>query len=126
MVKIASVLLKPLQSLLGTLQKERHFKDNQMDEALLAINNALVESKKYIEIFKRKDNVDREKEYELARLWSEASVKARHASKELAKRLNDKSKYWSETIKWSREEVISKKIDFYSIEKQIRKLLKNS
>ena len=84
-----------------------------------------MESKKYIELFERKNNIDREKEYELARLWSEASVKARHASKELAKRLYHKSKYWRGTIKWSREEIISKKIDFDSIEKQIRKLLKN-
>jgi hypothetical protein len=51
-------------------------------------------------------------------------VKARHASEELAIQLEDKSKYWSDNIEWSREEILGKKIDFPSIEKQIDELLR--
>lgn len=60
----------------------------------------------------------------MAQLWSDASVKARHASEELAIQLEDKSKYWSDNIEWSREEILGKKIDFPSIEKQIDELLR--
>lgn len=60
----------------------------------------------------------------MAQLWSDASVKARHASEELAIQLEDKSKYWSDNIEWSREEIIDKKNDFPSIEKQIDELLR--
>ncbi|WP_369160805.1 hypothetical protein [Candidatus Thiodiazotropha sp. LNASS1] len=121
---IASVFLAPLQGLLSTFQSERHYKDNKKDEALHAIHAALLETKKYIEL---SDGVeDREKEYQLAQLWAEASVKSRYASEELMMRLQDKSKYWSDTIEWSRDEILAKKIDFESIENQINELLGNS
>ncbi len=121
---IASVFLAPLQGLLNTLQTERHYQDDKKDEALLAIQKALLETKKYIEI--SGGDEDRIKEYELAELWSSASIKSRHASEELAARLNDKSRYWSDNIVWSREEVLEKEIDFPSIEKQLNNLLKKN
>lgn len=43
---IASVFLAPLQGLLTTFQTERHYKNAKIDEALLAIKKALLESKK--------------------------------------------------------------------------------
>jgi len=121
---IASVFLGPLQGLLSTFQSERHYKDDKKDEALNAIHKALLETKKYIELSNGVE--DREKEYELAQLWAGASVKSRHANQELMERLRDKSKYWADTIEWSREEVLEKKIDFESIEKQINELLNGS
>ncbi len=121
---VASVFLAPLQKLLNTLQSERHYKDKKKDEALIAIKNALLETKKYIEL--SQGNEDRKSEYRLAQLWGEASVKARHASKRLAMRLHDKSKYWSDTIEWSREEVLEKQFDFDSIEQSISQLLTGS
>jgi len=121
---IASVFLGPLQGLLSTFQSERHYKDDKKDEALNAIHKALLETKKYIELSNGVE--DREKEYKLAQLWADASVKSRHANQELMERLRDKSKYWADTIEWSREEVLEKKIDFESIEKQINELLNGS
>ena len=41
-------------------------------------------------------------------------------------RLNDKSLYWSDKFQWSGEEILAKRIDFESIEKTIRELLKDS
>lgn len=121
MNKIASIFLVPLQGLLNTLQSERHYKDHNKDEALKSIHTALLETKKFIELSEGQSN--REKEYELAQLWADASVKSRLVSKELCNRLDDKSKYWSDTIEWSREEILEKKIDFDSIELQINTLL---
>ena len=55
------------------------------------------------------------KEYELSQLWADAAIKARHASKDLAVRLNDKSAYWSEKLKWSREEVLARLLGVVSV-----------
>lgn len=121
---IASLFLTPLQGLLNTFQTERHYQDRKKDEALRAIQEALLETKKYIELSAGNEN--REREFDLAKLWADAAVKARHASEELAIRLNDKSKYWSQDFCWSEEEVLDKGIDFPTIEKQLDELLKDS
>jgi hypothetical protein len=46
-----SVLFGPLQNLLDTFQSERHYTDERRDAALLSINKALIETKRYIETF---------------------------------------------------------------------------
>ncbi len=43
------LLFGPLQDLLGKFQSERHYTDEKRDSALLAINKALIETKRYIE-----------------------------------------------------------------------------
>jgi hypothetical protein len=116
-----SVLLSPLQSLLNTFQSERHYRDDRKDAALLAINKALIETKRYMETC---GSIDREREYNLAQLWAEAAAKARYSSAALAERFQNKSLYWTEELKWSREEVLSKQIDFDSIQEQVVQLLK--
>ncbi len=119
-----SVLFGPLQNLLGTFQSERHYTDEKKDAALLAINKALVETKRYIEKSEGTNSSDRNQEYELAQLWAEAATKARYASTQLAESLQNKALYWSEEFKWSREEVLSKQIDIDSIQEQVMDLLK--
>lgn len=119
-----SVLLAPLQGLLTYFQRDRHVRDEKRDAALLAIKTALIESRKYVELSSGESGRDREKEYVLAQLWADAAVKARHASQDLAERLNDKSAYWSENLKWSREEVLARRIDFASVEVAVNELLR--
>ena len=126
MTDLASVFLAPLQGLLSTFQSERHYQDDKKDEALLAIQSALVKTKQYTENADFEKCFDRNKEFEIAELWANASVKARHASSELASRLNDKSKYWQSKIEWSREEVLGKQIDFESLEKTVTEMLTSS
>jgi hypothetical protein len=120
-----SVLFGPLRSLLGAFQSERHYKDEKKDAALLAINQALIETKRYIEKSDSKNLFDRDEEYKLAHLWAEAATKARYASSQLAERLQNKALYWSEELKWSSEEVLSKQIDIDSIQEQVLDLLKH-
>lgn len=122
----ASIFLAPLQKLLETFQRERHYKDERKDAALHSINRALIETKRYIEESEEVETVDRRQEYQLAQLWSEASVKARHASEDLAVRLQDKSAYWSDQVKWSREEVLTKRIDLDTIQQEVLDLLGGS
>jgi hypothetical protein len=119
-----SVLFSPLQNLLSTFQAERHYTDDKKDAALQAINKALIETKRYIEKSGGANCSDRNQEYDLAQLWADAATKARYASGQLAERLNGKSLYWSEELKWSREEVLSKQIDLDSIQEQVLDLLK--
>ena len=116
-----TVFLAPLQKLLDSFQKERHYQDDKREEALKAIQKALIETKKHIELSPE----NRENEFNLAHLWADASSKIRYANADLADRLNDKSKYWQDDFAWSNEVVMEKQIDFNSIEKQIESLLKN-
>jgi hypothetical protein len=119
-----SVLLAPLQGLLTYFQKDRHVRDDKKDAALLAIKKALIESRKYVELSDGESCFDREKEYDLSQLWADAAVKARYVGRDLALRLNDKSAYWSEEFKWSREEVLARRIDFASVEAAVNELLR--
>ena len=112
-------MFKELTKILELWQKTKHEKNKQIDDALRTIQKALNETKQYIE-FSDSSRVD---EYKLSELWTEASIKIRHASAELAEILNNKALYWQDSVEWSREEVLDKKIDFGSIEKQINNLL---
>lgn len=118
-----TAFLSGLQSLLAWFQKQRGIKDEKKDLALHAINKALLATKKYQEEKGTENTPDRAREFELAELWADAATKARYASSELAARLNDKSHYWSEPLKWSREEVLLKRIDLDSVLHEVRLLL---
>ncbi|PCJ20270.1 MAG: hypothetical protein COA96_15885 [SAR86 cluster bacterium] len=50
MAGIAEIFLSPLQGLLNTLQSERHYKDKNFDEALLAIKVALLQTKNILSL----------------------------------------------------------------------------
>ena len=81
-----------------TIQDE----DEKKDQALAAINKALLETKRYLERHESKKAAARKVEFHLAELWADAAAKARYASNEIAIRLNNKSLYWSDNLKWSR------------------------
>lgn len=119
----ASLLLGPLQNLLSWFQKERHYKDDKKDAALEAINTALIATRQYIEESQGQKCIDRTREFQLSGLWADAAIKSRHASVELAIRLNDKSAYWSDSLEWSSDEVNTKQIDLESIQQEVRALL---
>lgn len=119
-----SVLLGPLQELLSWFQKERHVKDEKKDVALHAINKAIIATKKYMEQSSGNKCFDRGEEFILSELWADAATKSRHASVDLAVRLNDKSAYWSDKLTWSREEVLVKRIDLESIHNEVSNLLR--
>ncbi|MDB4077459.1 hypothetical protein N9537_06405 [Porticoccaceae bacterium] len=124
MAGIAEVFLGPLQGLLNTLQSERHYKDKNTDEALLAIKAALLQTKKRIEL--GGPERDRSKEYELAELWSEASIKVRRANIPFAQALSEKSRYWEDQEIWEEDQAIAKGIRFSQLEVQLQELLASS
>lgn len=121
---IAQIFLGPLQSLLNSLQTERHYRDKNSDEALLAIRSALLQTKKHIEL--NGPVRDRSKEYELAELWNHASIKARRANIPFASALTEKSRYWEDRELWEEDQVVAKGIKFSQIEEQLENLLSDS
>ena len=120
-----TLLLGPLQNLLGWFQKNRLHKDAQKDAALESINRALFASMRYAEEQRNSNIEDRSREFELAELWANAAAKVRHASQDLSSRLQDKSIYWTKQMKWSHEEVVRRRIDFEAIQSEIAQLLDN-
>ena len=122
----ATVLLGPLQSVLSWFQTNRKYRNEQHDIALEAINKALFASMKYVEEQRQSNSSDRNREFELAELWATAAAKVRYASDELAMRLQDKSVFWSSELKWSREEVLLKRIDFDAVQHEVKQLLKGA
>lgn len=122
----ASVLLGPLQNLLGYFQRERQYKSDKKDAALSAINNALTETLKYLERGGAEKCLDRMEELRLSNLWKDAAIKARHVSEEMAMRLNDKSLYWADSLEWSREEVVRRRIDIQSVQSGFSALLRDA
>ena len=124
MAGIAELFLFPLQGLLNTLQSERHYRDRNTDNALVAIKAALLQTKKHVEL--GGPERDRSKEYELAQLWSEASIKARRASIPFAEALSEKSRYWKDQEIWEEDQAIAKGIKFSQIESQLDELLTDS
>jgi hypothetical protein len=124
MTGIADIFLSPLQGFLSTLQNERHYKDKNIDDALIAIQRALIETQRHVEL--SGPERDRDKEYDLALLWREASIKARRAKIPFAKALSDKSDYWQDQEIWKEDQIVAKGIKFDQINAQINELLSRS
>lgn len=122
----ASVLLDPLRGLLQWFQRNRIHKSERKDAALEAIYKALFASLRYVDEQRESNQPDRQREFELAELWADAAVKVGHASQQLSLRLHDKSIYWASSIKWSREEVLLKRIDFEAVQHELKALLEGA
>lgn len=121
-----SFLLPPLAKLLAYLQRERHFSSKQSEEkaaqkkeALEAILDALLETRKYQEL--ASDAPDREAEYKLSRLWGIASIKA-NGLFDINDEASDKQQYWADLLRWPQDVVISRGIDLSTMEKKYRAL----
>ncbi|KNZ31758.1 MAG: hypothetical protein AD742_14780 [Methylibium sp. NZG] len=123
-----AMLLSALESLLGVAQRERHHKeaiaethDTKKKEALQAIYIAIAETRKYQEM-----NITapvREKEYELAKLWTTASIQAQRFFGELSQLGADKAEYWTSQLKLPDDLLASKGIDLVSVEAKFKALL---
>ena len=126
-----TMLLSPLENLLGAAQRERHHKeamaeksDTKRMEALQAIYTAIAETRKYQELSSVAP--DRNKEFELAKLWATASVKAQNFFGEFTALGADKAEYWTSQLKWPKDVVISKGIDLSTVEAKYRALLQET
>ncbi|MBX2870393.1 MAG: hypothetical protein KTR18_17055 [Acidiferrobacterales bacterium] len=121
---IVEIFLSPLQGLLNTLQNERHHQNANTDRALIAIKEALISTKRYIEL--SGEDRDRGTEFDIAMMWNRAAIKARRANMDFADVFDEKAKYWEDKEVWEADKVAAKGIKFSDIEKQLDDLIKRS
>jgi hypothetical protein len=114
----------PIKDFLGWLGDRAKTADAEVDSALRALQTAVVETKRYEEQSKKSGKADRDAEFNLATLWNTAAASARKANNDLAMRLGEKARYWSDETKWSPEEIQKSRISLVSIESEISTLLK--
>jgi len=117
------VMLQGLTELLKYFRDERHYKRRQQDQALLAIRQALQETKQYLALRNRGEARSIEKEHELSNLWSIAGVHAREFGPDLARRLGEKSSYWLEPENWHVDEIYENGIKIERIDMEVSELL---
>lgn len=116
-------MLKGLTELLKYFRDERHYKRDLQDQALLAIRQALQETKQYLARRARGAERSIEKEHELSNLWSIAGVHAREFGPDLARRLGAKSSYWLEPENWDTDEIYEAGIKIERINMEVSELL---
>jgi hypothetical protein len=112
-----------IKDLLGWIQGRADRNDEKVLSGLRSLMAAILATKKYEE-FHVDTAVNRQMEFELAELWAKAAVEMREINNDLAMRLGDKSRYWSEPVKWGEEMTVAKRIKLVSLDEEVQKLLK--
>ena len=114
LVSVSSILL-------AYMQAERLDKDRRVQEALEAIQEAIAETRKYIER-ENPEERDRSRELELSKLWGIASTRLKKINPDLAGKLRFKSSYWENSIRLSRREIHQNGIALRQIERDFQAL----
>ena len=107
--------------LLAYMQAERLDKDRRVQEALEAIQEAIAETRKYIER-ENPEKRDRSRELELSKLWGIASTRLKKFNPDLAGKLRFKSSYWENSTRLSRREIHQSGIALRQIERELQEL----
>lgn len=110
---------------MNTFNEIGNTRTSKKDEALRALQSAITLTLQYIENSKTIKCADRNTEYTLSQAWSDAAIKVRYVSKDLAVRLQAKADYWADQLEWSKEEVMTKGIDLQKIREEFRQLIAN-
>ena len=121
-----------LVELIDLFRGERRYNRKLTDAALTAISYAIVATRAYEARVKTQENCmvsadqrDREEEVRIGGLWQTAAIKTRNISSNFADRLNEKALYWFLDFPWTADQVISKRIDWSSIDNEVQKLLRH-
>lgn len=117
-------LIPGLNSLLDTLQRERHHREVQADAALTALYAAATETKLYLLELEDGGRRSKERERGLSRLWSRAAVPIRRFDADLADRSLRKSEYWMSPARWTSSMVTEARIGIDQVQEDALKLLK--
>lgn len=119
-----------LVELIDMFRGERRYTKKLMDAALNAISAAVVATRAYeARVWSSEANViiaekrDREEEMRIGGLWQAAAIASREVAPEFSFRLNEKAMYWFTNFAWGAEEVLSRGIDWASIDASLHDLL---
>lgn len=116
-------LIDRLLAALGLIRENRRLQSERIDKALYALYMALNETRSYVSSLNRGMPRNSEKEYAIARLWSDASVPLRTIDRDLAERCFIKSGYWLEPDTWSELMIKEQRIGLTQVLKSTRNLL---
>jgi hypothetical protein len=119
----AFTLFDKALSVLGLIRDEKKQRSAKMDQALLALYAALVETRSYISERESGKARDKKKEIAIARLWSTASVPLREIDTKLAERCFEKGGYWMEPDVWDQKRIEAKGIAIENMFEATRQLL---
>lgn len=119
----AFTLFDKALSVLGLIRDEKKQRSAKIDQALLALYAALVETRSYISDRESGKPRDKEKEIGIARLWSTASVPLREIDAKLAERCFEKGGYWMEPDVWDQKRIEAKGIAIENMFEATRQLL---
>lgn len=109
-------------NIIGLVKSGKLRRDDKIDSALKQIHEALVQTQLYL----RKNSMrDADKEFQLSKLWYQASIPLRHVDKGLANICNLKGGYWSNPDAWDDLETGEYDIAISNVETKVRELLNN-
>lgn len=110
-------------NVLGLIRQRNLKRDEKIDTALHSLYVALSETKIYTLELKGGSERNRDKEYNLAKLWHDASVPLRTIEPELARKCFLKGSYWLEPDAWSQAKVEENQIALDKVFEETRELL---
>src|SRR5262245_46421363 len=96
----AFTLFDKLLAALGLLREGQKERSAKTDAGLAALYKALNKTKPYLELRAHGGARNRDKEFEIAQVWHDASIPLREIDPELAKRCFIKGGYWLEPDAW--------------------------
>lgn len=102
--------------------KKSNAKRQDVEDALRAVQIALNETQIYYALRDRGMPRNDEKEVQLSRYWSAASIPLRHIDFDFAERCEHKSLYWLNPDDWSDRKIGRYKIRLSSVAKKVRAL----
>jgi hypothetical protein len=120
---VAFTLFDKVLAGLGLIREGMKQRTEKTDHALLALYAALAETKAYIADRGKGKRRDRQREFEIAKLWHSASIPLRVIDKAFAERCFLKGSYWMEPDTWDKKRIEEKGIAVDSVFEATRKLL---
>jgi hypothetical protein len=112
-----------LLTTLGLIRDGKRQRNDKTDQALSMLYVALNETKSYAEYLQIGKRRNRKREYQIARLWDDASIPLRYIDKEFAMRCCEKSNYWMSPQVWTNDQIEKKGITLDQMFKITRNLL---
>jgi len=109
--------------ILGLIREGEIKRDEKIDKSLKALYKALNETKSYVASLNEGNARNRQKEYDIAYMWQEASVPIRHIDPDLAYRCFLKGSYWLEPESWSEARLEESRIALDQVLDSIKSLL---
>ena len=120
----AFTLFDKLLTGLGLLREGQKSRSAKTDAALIALYKALNQTKPYLDLRANGGERNRDREFEIARIWQDASIPLREIDPKLAERCFIKGGYWMEPETWDDTTIKQKGIAFAQVFESTRELLK--